>query len=192
MGFEEICLGPFCADSCPRVAVIGSMRQQTVLNAVADIIESASRIVTIASFIFTLTKSSPAAARIRAGIVRAARRGLDVLVLLDGGREMSKEYNCGTARVLGRRGVDIWLTRGAILHMKVYAADSAAIVGSANVSSQESLELAVMIESEDVASTIHRSIRMLRDKYGATWESVCREGDGAKPRTRSVEEVEAI
>jgi hypothetical protein len=76
--------------------------------------------------------------------------------------------------------------------MKVYAADSVAIVGSANVSSQESLELAVMIESEEVANTIHRSIRMLRDKYGATWESVCRERGGAKQRSKNAMKVEAV
>ncbi|MEM4970594.1 MAG: phospholipase D-like domain-containing protein [Sulfolobales archaeon] len=173
MGLEELCLGPFCIDSCPRVSLISSFSQQSVLSTIASAIENASRIVTVASFVITLTRSSPAAARIRTALISAARRGVDVLVILDGVRENAKRYNCGTARVLGRRGVNVWLSRGRSLHMKVYAADDTVIVGSMNVSSQESLEAAIAIVSRDLAYAVHTMIRELKDRYGGTWESVC-------------------
>lgn len=173
MGLEELCLGPFCIDSCPRVSLISSFSQQSVLSTIASAIENASRIVTVASFVITLTRSSPAAARIRSALVGAARRGVDVLVMLDGVKENAKRYNCGTARILGRRGVNVWLSRGRSLHMKVYAADDIVIIGSMNVSSQESLEAAVAISSRDIAHAVHTMIRDLKERYGGTWESIC-------------------
>lgn len=146
-----------------RALLIENDRYASVL---AEKIGQARRSVLCVYYLFKLgDKPGNLPRHLAAELIRAARRGVDVTVILEGGDKIGVE-NQAAVKALARGGVRIVIPRGRITHAKAVAIDDRyVIIGSHNLTHSaltRNNELSVLLDSPDLARQLRRYLQRIQ------------------------------
>ncbi len=152
---------------CLEKREVSLLENKAYFDALLGKINGARSEILISMYIFkTTSKEKSAANKIKDALVKAAKRGVQVKVLLEveGGRSSSlNKENRYTAAALTRGGVKVYFdSLGKRTHTKVIVIDNRyTFIGSHNLTTgalHYNNELSLMIDSEDVAKETARYI----------------------------------
>jgi phosphatidylserine/phosphatidylglycerophosphate/cardiolipin synthase-like enzyme len=154
------------------LAATASSEPQLLANgaygfALINQIHQAKRRIICAFYLFKITDSPRNLPRTVAGeLIAAQRRGVDVTVILEGGKPIEKENRTAT-RLLAQGGVRvIFAPAGVTTHTKAISIDDRfVLIGSHNLT-QSALsrnnELSLMVDSPQLAGQVRRYLERLR------------------------------
>jgi len=136
-------------------------------TALTDRIKGAKRRIICAFYLFRTGKSAGNRPRaVAAELIAASRRGVEVTVILEGGKPVGTE-NRATARLLSQGGVRVLFpTRRVTTHAKAVSIDDRyALIGSHNLTQSALLhnnELSVMLDSPPLAAKVRGYLEQLK------------------------------
>lgn len=157
----------FSEASQPSFKGVTILEDRGYFEALLSRIDKAKDEIIVSMYVFkTSGKSSNYADRIKASLIKASQRGVDVRVLLEMENEKGSSLNAGneqTARDLDRGGVKVFFdSPKQRTHVKAVVIDGRyTFIGSHNLTSsalQYNNELSLMVESEEVAEETVRYI----------------------------------
>lgn len=139
---------------------------KSVVSELISSIASASDAVYSLMYIATLSRVSK---RILAEMARAAARGVEVVVALNGtGREA--EYNVAFAEAASKKGIEVYLLARKV-HAKAFSIDGELFLGSHNLTAATEagrFELNIEIASKGMAKAFRKYVRYLVEHYSYT------------------------
>jgi len=165
-------LAALLLSALPLYAAAASSEPQLLENgaygfALINQIHHAKRRIICAFYLFKITESPRNLPRTVAGeLIAAQRRGVDVTVILEGGKPIEKENRTAT-RLLAQGGVRvIFAPAGVTTHAKAISIDDRfVLIGSHNLT-QSALsrnnELSLMVDSPQLAAQVRRYLERLR------------------------------
>jgi phosphatidylserine/phosphatidylglycerophosphate/cardiolipin synthase-like enzyme len=98
-------------------------------------------------------------------LVKARQRGVEVTVILEGGRQLDQE-NRAAAKMLSRRGVRVVFPTQRVTHVKAIVIDDRySLIGSHNLTHSalsRNNELSVLLDSPELAGQVRRYLEGIR------------------------------
>ncbi|MBJ6725613.1 phospholipase D-like domain-containing protein [Geomesophilobacter sediminis] len=156
---------PLCAQDLPaRVLLLQNDQYSSVL---AGRISQARRSVICAYYLFKIgDKPGNLPRQLAAELIRAARRGVDVTVILEGADQIGME-NQAALKALARGGVRVVNPRGRrVTHAKAIAIDDRyVVIGSHNLTQaalRHNNELSVLLDSPELALEVRRYLERIQ------------------------------
>lgn len=149
------------------------LEDRDYFDALLNKISNAKRDILISMYIFKTTgKRTSSANRVKDALIRAAKRGANVKVLLEQEDEQDSSINSEneyTAMRLVKGGVSVYFdSPRKRTHVKAIVIDGRyTFIGSHNLTSsalQHNSELSLMIDSEDIAKATIRYIKEIIEK----------------------------